>query len=503
MIEFTNVSYAYRITDTDGNTVSRSALENFTCDINDGEFIVLTGGSGCGKTTICRLINGLIPHYFDGELSGTVKLNGDIIASQPIYETAKKVGSVFQNPRSQFFNVDTNSELAFAAENRGTDPRDILTRISEVSANMGLDPVLGRSMFALSGGEKQKIACGSVAVADTEVIVLDEPSSNLDMDGIEGLRKTLSLWKDQGKTVIIAEHRLFFLKQLADRVLIFEQGKLSRELSGTEFAGLTGAECAGLGLRTVDLSDLEVGTEAEPASEFITLKDLHFHYPDKKHKIDIDHAELPYNKIMAVIGHNGAGKTTLARTICGLNKKASGNIRIGNDEVPAAKMLSRCFMVMQDVNHQLFTDSALEEVQLSVPLPCDEEEKEQKAHKILNLLDIEEMEDIHPMAMSGGQKQRVAIASALAADKEILLFDEPTSGLDFVHMRRTADVLKLLKNMGKTVIVITHDPELIALCADHVIQMAHGSITDSYTADREGVKKIISFFRESYAEQSR
>lgn len=193
MIEIKNVSYAYRVSDTEGRPILRPAVKDLNLKIHGGEFLVLTGSSGCGKTTVCRLINGLIPHYFEGEKQGEVLIDGTDVAVQPIYETARLIGSVFQNPRSQFFNLDTTSELAFAAENQGRDPEIIRRDIARASDLLELSPLLGRSMFNLSGGEKQKIACGTVAVADPSIIVLDEPSSNLDMDGIEELRKTLHI----------------------------------------------------------------------------------------------------------------------------------------------------------------------------------------------------------------------------------------------------------------------------------------------------------------------
>lgn len=199
MIAFKNVTYSYRVNDAEGNPIIRPAIENLNLSVRAGEFIVLTGSSGCGKTTVCRLINGLIPHYFEGDLQGEVLLRDKNISVQPIYETARTVGSVFQNPRSQFFNVDTTSELAFAAENQGREASQIRQNILKASEILELAPLLGRSMFALSGGEKQKIACGSVAVADTDVVVLDELSSNLDMDGIEELKKRLCCGKSRGR----------------------------------------------------------------------------------------------------------------------------------------------------------------------------------------------------------------------------------------------------------------------------------------------------------------
>lgn len=495
MIEIKNVSFAYRVSDTEGRPILRPAVKDINLKINSGEFLVLTGSSGCGKTTVCRLINGLIPHYFEGEKQGEVLINSTDVAAQPIYETARLVGSVFQNPRSQFFNVDTTSELAFAAENQGRNPVIIRRDIERASDLLGLSPLLGRSMFQLSGGEKQKIACGTVAVADPPVIVLDEPSSNLDMDGIEELRKTLALWKSQGKTVIIAEHRLFFLRELADRVVLFEDGVITRQFTSEQFIHLTTSETSSLGIRSVTLPVLPAH-ENSTAKELrtITLEGIEFTYSDKLHGIRIPSLELPQNEIIAIIGHNGAGKSTFARTLCGLNKKAKGSVLLNGKKIPVSKMLCHCYMIMQDVNHQLFTESVLEEVLLSVPETLPEDSRDRKAREALKFLDMDAFNELHPMALSGGQKQRVAIACGLASDKEIILLDEPTSGLDYMHMKQVADVLRMLRERGKTVLVITHDLELISCCAAHVLHLGKGSVHDNYAVGNTSISRMKEFF---------
>ena len=471
MIEMKNVTYSYRVTDTVGTPMLKVGVLGLNLTIKDGEFIVLTGSSGCGKTTVCRLINGLIPHYFEGEKSGEVLLDGKDVSAQPIYETAQVVGSVFQNPRSQFFNVDTTSELAFFAENQGRNVQCIKDSMEEMSDKMNMSKLLGRSMFKLSGGEKQKIACGTIAVADSSVVVLDEPSSNLDKDAIEDLRKTLEMWKTQGKTVIIAEHRLYFLRELADRVIVFENGAIKNEIVGEEFQKLSEEDTKKLGLRSVINVSEYPKVKEEDTENTIQLKEFKFTYPDKIHGIAIKSLTLPRNKIIAIVGHNGAGKSTFARTFCGLNKKAKGTVCFDGKSVPTSKMLDYCYMIMQDVNHQLFTESVEEEVLLSVPENLPDEERERIALDALEMLDIDQYAQMHPMALSGGQKQRVAIASGIATDKEFILMDEPTSGLDYVHMKQVAEVMKKLKEKGKTLLVITHDNELISCCADYVLNL--------------------------------
>ncbi|WP_418875896.1 ABC transporter ATP-binding protein [[Ruminococcus] torques] len=362
MIELKDVSYVYHLSDTDGNRIINPVISHLSMTIPGGEFVVLTGSSGCGKTTLCRMINGLVPHYFEGELKGKILVDGEEVSSQPIYQTAKKVGSVFQNPRSQFFNVDTTSELAFTAENQGRNPESILHDIKDVTKKLNIETLLDRSMFQLSGGEKQKIACGSVAVADQPVIVLDEPTSNLDMEAIKDLEIILEKWKKAGKTIVIAEHRLFFLRNLADRVFVLEDGALKHELTGKQFRELQIEEMEDMGLRTDSLSKVMLKNTAQKSDTYIKIHNVKFTYSDKIHGIDIPEANIPANRVIGIIGHNGAGKSTFAKTLCGLNRKAKGNVTIKDETILAKKMSEHCYMIAQDVNHMLFTESVLHQI---------------------------------------------------------------------------------------------------------------------------------------------
>ncbi|MBQ6250285.1 ABC transporter ATP-binding protein [Ruminococcus sp.] len=494
MISIKDVNFCYKGSQEAG-------LHDFSLDIGEGEAVLLCGASGCGKTTILRLINGLIPHYYKGELEGSISVNGRNVPESELYELASVVGTVFQNPRSQFFSVDTDGEINFGNENLGLAPKEILRRKKEVVSELDLEPLLGKSLFELSGGEKQKIACAGVSALMPDIMLLDEPSSNLDWKAIGELKEVIKCWKAKGKTIVISEHRLWYVKDIVDRVIFMKDGRIEHQWNKEEFGSLTAQELCSYGLRPTSVEEKyikEFGdgifsaddkTENDSIERYensITLKDMFFTYDIpkyffKKKKLNaadsadytlaIPELELPRGKVIGLIGRNGAGKTTFLRCICGLEKDCTLKITADGDTLSGKRIMKKCYMVMQDVNHQLFTDSVRAEVMLSM----DDEDKE-KADSIIGDLGLSGYEETHPMALSGGQKQRVAIASALAANSEILLFDEPTSGLDRAHMTAVAEMLAEIAKDNRVVIVSTHDPELISLCCDYTLCIENGRL---------------------------
>lgn len=472
MIRFENVSFRY--------VKDRESLKNVNLAINKGEVVLVCGPSGCGKSTLVRCVNGLIPHFYEGQISGTVTVNGIDVAKTTLRKLSRQVGTVFQNPRSQFFNVDTTSELAFGCENFGLDPDEIEERINFVVNKHDLASLMGRSIFRLSGGEKQKIACASVAVEPIEVIILDEPSANLDYHGIRELQRMIEAWKVEGKTVLIAEHRMAYLFPYVSRALLMNDGEIVKEYSGDEIKTLTAEELHELGLRAEDAKNpMDVIGQSDKCCDGIPqmiLSNMKFAYRREPPLFDIPRMEIPEGEIVAIVGANGIGKSTFLRCLCGMERSCRATLKVGDEIWKNKKRRQSIYMVMQDVNHQLFTDSVLEEVMIS-----QDTENQEEALRILDTLDLREYADKHPLALSGGQKQRVAIASAIASGRKIILFDEPTSGLDYFHMLQVSETLKSLQQCGKTVIVVTHDVELIQSACTQLISLE--------SKKSEGIKK--------------
>lgn len=311
----------------------------------------------------------------------------------------------------------------------------------------------------------------------------------LDIQAIEKVRKILSLLKQQGKTIIIAEHRTYYLKELVDRAIYMEDGKIVREYTMEELAQLTFEEQLHSGIRTVDLLSYPIIPSTTPlASHTIELKDIHCSYGQTE-ALSIPEASITSGRITAIIGTNGAGKSTFVSCMCGLMKKTKGAFLLDGKKQNIKERVQKSYLVMQEVNHQLFSDSVREEIVLGSRDPSGN-----SLQKIMEALDISDFSERHPMTLSGGQKQRVIIASAMFCGKKILCFDEPTSGLDFTHMIQTCQLLKQLQEEDVFLFIITHDYELIASVCDSVIHIENGRLQEQYLLDSAGIVKLRKFF---------
>ena len=487
MIHIQNVSFTYEQADT-------PSLKNINLSVKTGECVLLCGKSGCGKTTLIRLLCGMLPDFYNGAFTGSVSVKGIDPIAAPMYEIAKTVGTVFQNPRTQFYTVNTTSEIAFGCENFGMEPKLIRDRVYETADALHINSLLDRNIFQLSGGEKQKIAFASIYAVNPDIYVLDEPSSNLDNHAVNELRSMLQFLKAHGKTIVIAEHRIRYLKELADRAVYMKEGQIEKEYTMQELDSMSIAERMETGIRPVSLGGFSsiIKGQSESSGDIggnasIQMKDVCFSYTKYKGppSLTISEACFPAGTVIAVTGNNGAGKSTLVSVIGGLLKNKKGTIRINGNIQSAKERLFVSYMVMQEVNHQLFTDSVKEEIVLGVKNP-----DERALNAVLTKMDIERLKDRHPMTLSGGQKQRVAIAASVFCKKKILIFDEPTSGLDFFHMMQTAELIKTLKADDTYIFVITHDYELIAAACDIAVEVKNGRIESQYVLNTSGFERL-------------
>lgn len=444
-------------------------LKNINLEIDKGECILICGASGSGKTSFSRLLNGISPNYVEGELSGHLETLSLKAGQTKIEEYVPTVGSVFQNPKTQHFTMDTTSELAFSMENMGMAPDYIRKRIKEKAEMFGIEHLLNRNIFQLSGGEKQQIAFVSATMLDPGVLVLDEVTSNLDQKAILRIREMIRLLKEKGMTIVIMEHRLAWTKQLADRYILFEEGKVEKQWTGVEFSQLSNQELHEMGLRSMDLQSHqdEIRTKRlKPKySDNVTLQteQLKIGYQNRQVLTDLN-LKFSSGEITGLMGSNGTGKSTLANTLTGLQKPLSGKIFWKGQRINAKALIKKSFLVMQDMNYQLFSDSVVDEVLLGA-------KHAEYLDEVVDALNLTAYKDRHPMSLSEGQKQRVAIASALLSGKEIIIFDEPTSGLDYQHMEQFGRLLNELKKTGAVIIVITHDEELASKWCDSIIEL--------------------------------
>lgn len=446
-------------------------LQDINLKVSAGECVLICGKSGSGKTTFSRLLNGISPDYIEGELSGDVYTTHLEAGHAPIEDYVPVVGSVFQNPKTQHFTINTTTELAFPAENMGIDPQVIKRRIKQVSRDFKTEYLLDRDIFKLSGGEKQQIALLSAAMLQPQVIILDEVSSNLDDNAILKTHALIEQFKACGVTILLTEHRLAWTKGLVDRYLLFDQGQLVRDWPAESFLALSNEELHTLGLRSLilDAHYQRLQAKNKPATTknmaaTLTTHELVTGYGEQSTSQILNFA---FNKgeITGLLGPNGVGKSTLASTLTGLIKPVSGQIMWNGQPMTTKELIKKSYLVMQDTNYQLFSDSVEGEVLLGAKYP---------EHKdgVLHALNLDGLKERHPMSLSGGQKQRVAIASAMLSGKELIIFDEPTSGLDYENMQKFGHLLNHIKEKTKAiVIVITHDIELAADWCDSVIRL--------------------------------
>lgn len=483
MISFNHVSYRYPFQDTD-------AVSDLTFNVSPGSVVLVTGVSGCGKTTLMRLANGLCPHYYEGTLSGNVKIFGKDTQTSSVSEISELVGTLFQDPEDQFFALNVRDEIGFALKTAGIDAKTVEKRIDDVAQRLRISELLKNSISALSEGQKQRVALAEILVTLPRALILDEPSANLDPEATARLAQELNTLKNAGYAILVVDHRLHWLKDVADEVIVMKEGRICRR----GFFEILNDETLRreYGLRDAEVIDVrEILPETDRHNCVLEAKGLTFDYEHSNHEKGIARFKKLFSStvapsdrpvlleninftlpigITALIGDNGSGKTTLARLITGLNR-GEGELFVRGRLMPSNELLKHAGLVLQNADHQLQMRSVREEIRACLFAAGQDAENESQIESLLDTFSLLPLADRHPQSLSGGQKQRLVIACALAKDPDILILDEPTSGLDGENMKRVAGVLNKAAANGKAVLLITHDLELLALCAQRAIRM--------------------------------
>lgn len=492
MIDVASLSFSY-VSELTGDRVE--ALKDVDLSADAGSLTLVCGASGCGKSTLMKALTGLVPQMTPGELDGVVRINGRNLADVALTDVGHLCSSVFQNPRTQFFCDTVAEELAFCGENYGRERATLRQQSERAAKLMGISHLLERKLTTLSGGQLQKVALACALASGAPVLLADEPTSNLDPVAISEVRAALKVLKEQGLTIVVVEHRLHFLRGLADQVLLMESGRVTRRWNGAEFFSMGQAQRRSLGLRTLvdpgppetwvgqvqaGRQEKQVGRqenrEASPSQVRLSCRGLSFAYGASPVFEGLD-ADFPAGQITCIAGANGVGKTTLVRVLCGLAAPSSGSISM--DGVPASRKTRRsaCALVMQDTGRQLFSDTLAGELTIGASHASG-----QSGEQLLADFDLANLGERHPLSLSGGQKQRLVIAAARATGRPIVILDEPTSGVDARHLDSITATLRRIADEGAAVVVVTHDGEFAAACADRLITL---TATGAYCA-REG-----------------
>lgn len=452
MIEVNNVSYTY-------SDSKEKALNNVSLKVNDGEIVLCTGRSGCGKSTVIRVINGLCPNYYGGTLEGTVSIDHEIISSLSLADISRRVGTLFQDPERQFFALNVEDEIVFALEWMGISRDEIKKRLDSVIERFSLQEIRNNSIAALSEGQKQKVGLAEIVALHGKNIILDEPTANLDPKSTEELARLLRELKQEGYCIFIVDHRHYWLNAVADRVLIMADGKIEKE---GDFSILDSESLQQkYGLRKVFVTDRRAMLkDLNPVSDDFVVKGEHvaFTYKDGKRIFKDLNFAVPKG-INVLIGENGIGKTTLSRLIFGLEKLDKGKIVFKDPK--GKKPLQLGSIVLQNTDYQLNMQTVYQEVAICMTLAQGVKPHPDTVMELLEKLDLAGLSYRHPQSLSGGQKQRLVIACALAKNPQVLVLDEPTSGLDGANMLRIKKILHEFTANGRAALVITHDLELI------------------------------------------
>jgi energy-coupling factor transporter ATP-binding protein EcfA2 len=506
-VSIRNLSFAYR-------NSTRQALSNISGEVREGEFVAIMGHGGAGKSTLCSALNGLVPRFFRGDFSGTVTVMGRETVLCSVPEMSRTVGLVLQDFEAQLFSTNVELEVAFGPENLRLNREEIGRRIEHYLAFAGIEALRNRDSASLSGGQKQRLAIASVLALESAVLVMDEPTTDLDPLGRNRILDLSHRLRDQMRTLVVADNEPENVIS-ADRIWLLRDGELVamdtpvRILSdipflescgvmplptvalfhalGWEGSPLTAEEAIvsirkrGLARPIPERRRATSGVEAQ-ANTVLEARGLSFRYPgaaaESLRTLDFTVRE---GEFVAILGQNGSGKTTLAKHFNGLLKPTSGVMFVKGKATTASRKheLARTVgYVFQNPDHQIFANTVREEVGFGLKvLGEDPDSIKRRVDEALAVTGLDGYWEKSPFLLSKGERQRVAVASVLAVKPEVIILDEPTTGLDYAHQRDTMEMLKAVNSRGHTIIIITHSMWIAESYATRTILMKDGRIT--------------------------
>ena len=514
VIEFKDFGFRYRVQ-------AEQTLKNINLTIYEGEKVLIVGPSGSGKSTLAHCLNGLVPFYYNGEISGSLKIDGEDVSNKNIFELSQIVGTVLQDPDSQFIGLTVAEDIAFKLENYCIKQNEIIEKVSKSAKLVNMDKELNASPYKLSGGQKQRVTLAGITVDDVKVLLFDEPLASLDpATGKSAMELIDSIQRESNKTVVIIEHRLEdVLHCNVDRIIVMDKGEIvadttPNEILETDILTKVGVReplyLTALKYANCDVKDIkdtkdkitnwynncEVVNHNNEGQPILEMKNVTFSYTEEKQILSNVSFKVNKGDMVSIVGRNGAGKSTISKLICGFFKPTSGQILFDGEDLENKTIKERSQkigFVMQNPNQMISKTMIFDEVAFGLRIRgLDESEIKQRVDETLKICGLYGYRNWPISALSYGQKKRVTIASILVMNPEVIILDEPTAGQDFKHYTEIMEFLVELNKQGITIIMITHDMHLMLEYTNNVIVLSNGQkIADDIPANILTNKEII------------
>ncbi|MGB9927564.1 MAG: ABC transporter ATP-binding protein [Methanosarcina sp.] len=508
MIQVKNFSYTYGVAE-------KPALENLNLEIPAGELLLVTGHSAAGKTTLALAIAGILHHEIGGKIEGEILLKSrDIREFSGIKELSRHIGIVFDDAESQLIFTSVEEEIRSGLENQGHSQKEIASRLKEVMERCEITHLKARAPHTLSGGQKQKVALAATLALDTEILILDEATAELDPKAVKRIFTILQKLKAAGKTIIVIDHNIEDFLEIGDRVVLLEKGKIKAIKEPADFTSSSDPSQisssyppshSSFQKLSLSTSSQNLNQKADKASSpavhspnignkscrkdfpLISIHELTQRYEEVL-ALDNINLEICPGELIAILGENGSGKTTLVKHFNGLLKPEIGSVRIkglDTSKVSISELVKHTGLVFQNPDNMLFEDTVEAEIAFGLNnLGIRGSEAAQSISRALELVGLGEKQKVFPRHLSRGERQRLAVACIIAMKPELIVLDEPTTGLDAEESDRIMQLMRKLQNEGHTIVMVTHNLQLVKNHVERVIRMQAGKIVED-TANKK------------------